>query len=200
MRQFSLFLLLTIILSACAPAPTPTATALPPTPTPIPPTATTVPTPTIIPPEPRPTFTNLLVYDMPEMYQVKIRTVEFQTLHQPVEKLLMDVYYPPDWQPGAPLAAVIMANAFPKGDGRNDWALPSWARLIAANGLIGVTYDTKYANDLDAVAEHLRAHAAELGVDGNRLGVMGGSSNAWQIRGVVLCRHIYAGQLHAGRV
>ena len=183
MKNTVCVLLFVIVLSACAPAatptltlPPPTATVPPPTATPLPPTAPP-PTATPTPPEPRSGFNNLLVYDIPEMYQVKIKTVEYQTLHQPAETLLMDVYYPSDWQPNTSLAAVIMANAFP-GDGRNGWTAPSWARLIAANGLIGVTYDTKYADDLDAVAEHLRAHAADLGVNGDRLGVMGGSSNA----------------------
>ncbi len=120
---------------------------------------------------------------MPEMYQVKVKTLEFQTLHQAPEMLAMDVYYPPDWQPGAALPAVLMANSFPLTAefgkcGRNCYSFPSWGRLIAANGLIAITYDSKYPNDLEALAEHVRANAADLGIDGNRLGVMGVSSDA----------------------
>jgi dienelactone hydrolase len=183
-----------LIAGACAapvlPTPTPTATPMPPTvtvppptATPVPPTATVPPPPTVPPAPTQPSFENMLVYDMPEMYQVKIKTFQFQTLHQPPELLTMDVYYPPNWQPGSRLPAVLMANSFPLSAefgkcGRNCYSYPSWGRLIAANGLIAVTYDTKYANDLEALAKYVRANGVDLGIDGDRLGVMGVSSDA----------------------
>ncbi len=128
-------------------------------------------------------FKNDLVYDLPEMYQVKVKTTQYQTLSQPAKMLAMDVLYPPNWHPGLRLPAVLFANDFPLSSeygkcGKSCYPYPSWGRLVAANGLIAVAYDSDYANDLEAVAEHIRSNAADLGIDGDRLGVMGVSSDA----------------------
>ena len=125
----------------------------------------------------------MLVYDQPEMYQVTVKTVQYQTLSQPPKMLSMDIYYPPGWQPGSRLPAVLFANDFPLRSkfgkcGRTCYTYPSWGRLVAANGLIAVTYDSEQFTDLEAVAEHVRSNGADLGIDGDRLGVMGVSSDA----------------------
>jgi dienelactone hydrolase len=148
--------------------------------TPVPPTAT--PEPTQVP------FNNKFIYDIPAMDAVNIKTVKYETLSEPVKPLALDIYIPPEREAGALLPAVIMANAFPLTApplpditwSRNDpgsW-FPYWGRIIAANGLIAIGYDTLYPNDLEAVVKYLQQNSAALGIDANRLGVMGCSSDA----------------------
>ena len=48
----------------------------------------------------------------------------------------------------------------------------SWARLAAATGLVAITYVNRApATDVDAVLQHVRQHAEDLGVDERRIGV-----------------------------
>jgi hypothetical protein len=48
----------------------------------------------------------------------------------------------------------------------------SWARLLAASGMVGVVYETRNpAADADAVLACVRKNAAGLGIDATRLGV-----------------------------
>jgi dienelactone hydrolase len=171
------------LLTACAAAPTVTPPTITPALTLPPPTATAVPPPPPTATPPTTPFENMLVYDQPEMYQVTIRTDQYQTLTQPAKMLPMDIYYPPSWQPGTRLPAILFADAFPLSSelgkcGRLCYTYPSWGRLVAANGLIAVTYDSEQASDLEAVAEHVRANGASLGIDGDHLGVMGVSGDA----------------------
>jgi dienelactone hydrolase len=54
----------------------------------------------------------------------------------------------------------------------------AWARLVAASGLVAVTYENRDpAADLPAVLQHLRDHGAALGIDARRIGLMGFSGN-----------------------
>lgn len=158
----------------------PTSTFPPPTvtqtPTLPPPTATLEPT--------QRTFVNPLIYDTPEMYQVNIETVQFPTLSDPSVTLPMNIYYPPDRQADKLLPAVILPNDFQK-NGKLSLQLggllwigwEAWGRIIAANGLIAVAYDTLYPNDLEAVVTYIQQNSIELGIDGNRLSLFAMSSN-----------------------
>jgi len=48
----------------------------------------------------------------------------------------------------------------------------SWAKLVAASGLIAVTYlNHDPERDLDALLQHIRENAEELGIDERRIGV-----------------------------
>ncbi len=177
------------LLPACSqnntPVP-PTATQLPPTFTPVVPTAT-LPPPTMTPEPTRAPYVNLLIYDTPEMYQVTIQTVYYRTISEPAETLAMDIYYPPDRKADTLLPAVLIANAFPLNApplegfswSRTSNYFENWSRLIASNGLIAVAYDTLYPNDTEAVVKHIQQNSAELGIDGNRLGIFGSSSHAY---------------------
>jgi hypothetical protein len=55
----------------------------------------------------------------------------------------------------------------------------SWARLIAASGLIAITYSTGEdpAADTRTVSNHLHAHGSTLGIDTSRLAVWACSSH-----------------------
>ena len=177
--RFTFTLLLIGILAGCA-APTqilPTPTATLPSPT------ATLPLPTPMPKPTRTQFVNPLIYDIPEMYQVNIETVQYHTLNDPSLTLPMDIYYPPNRQADQPLPAVILPNTWQRS---GKWYLENehellvlfegWGRIIAANGLIAVTYDTLYPNDLEAVVRHIQQNSTEYGIDGNQLGLFAGSA------------------------
>jgi len=55
----------------------------------------------------------------------------------------------------------------------------NWAQLAAASGLVGVTYENEDpAADVHAVLAYLHEHAAELGIDAERIGIWACSGNA----------------------
>lgn len=198
---------LILAMSACNPVPTPppsiatlapssppltalpTSTSLSPTSTlaPSSPPPTAVPSATSLPPtqtvEPtKKPFVNVLVYELPEMYQVSISTIQYTTVSEPQKTLDMDIFYPLNRQPGESLPAVILANDFaltkyPEYGSRSFDLFQSWGRLIAASGMIAVAYDTLYPDDLQAVVNHIQEHDVELGIDANQLGLWSASSH-----------------------
>src|SRR5205823_9904212 len=51
-------------------------------------------------------------------------------------------------------------------------------RLIAASGLVAVTYMNRQpAADLDSLVRHIRENDAALGIDGSRMGIWASSGN-----------------------
>ena len=54
----------------------------------------------------------------------------------------------------------------------------SWGRLVAASGMIGVTYTNHEAKDAHAMLAYLRANAAALGIDDQRIAIWACSGNA----------------------
>jgi len=107
----------------------------------------------------------------------------YPTLADPTQSLLMDIYYPSDRQAGKLLPAVIMANDFMMNGAwmQGNEELPNyysaWCRILAINGIVGVTYDTLHPDDIDAVVKYIQENGPQLGIDGNRLGLFGSSSN-----------------------
>ena len=216
-RGFVYFLLL-VISVACSPkstqaplantlppptntVPPPTDTLVPPTVTPLPPTDTPAPpTETPLPPTNTPTptpagFVNQLIYDIPEMYSVTVQTAEFpegsafQLPGTKLDNLPMYIFYPPGWQGGELLPAVILPNTWDL-DREDDWPIAgigsisnfeSWGRMIAANGLIAIAYETKNPNDLDALVKYIQESGSEYGIDATRLGLFGTSGNGWLV-------------------
>ncbi len=168
----------------------PTETLPPPTDTPVPPTGTPVP-PADAPTPTTAGFVNKLIYDIPEMYSVTVQTVEYPiaaTFELPgaqAKTLPMYIFYPPDWQAGEMLPAVILPNAWDL-DEKGKWPDPnvgvfanyeSWGREFAANGLISIAYETKNANDLEALVKYIQEKGSEYGIDASNLGLFGVSSN-----------------------
>jgi hypothetical protein len=100
--------------------------------------------------------------------------------------LAMDLYYPPDWTPGARLPAAVIVLGYSDVGFRNAlgcqyremaWSV-SWGRLIAASGIIAITYTNREPlADLRALLEHLQKNAASLGVDRQRIAIWGASGN-----------------------
>jgi acetyl esterase/lipase len=121
-----------------------------------------------------------VVYQVPGMDRVAVRkNLKYTT--NPNPNLLMDVYIPPRLAKGARRPAVVFihggtAQQFtPK-----DWGIYiSWGRLVAASGLIGVTFTHRLgypkprlaeaAEDLTAALNYIRANAESLRIDKDRI-------------------------------
>jgi len=122
-----------------------------------------------------------VVYTLPGMADVATRQVAYG------DGVAIDLYLPPR-PPGATgrSAAVVFAIGYPDpgaeqvfGCKMKDMAsYVSWARLVAASGMIGVTYSNRVPDDAHAVVAHLRANAAALGIDEARIAVWGCSGNS----------------------
>jgi hypothetical protein len=125
-------------------------------------------------------LTRPVVYRIPLMDAVTVRqNVTYR--NGSAGPLVMDLYDPPARAPGATsLPAVVIAMGYPDPAGRfraTGWTT-SWARLIAASGLVAVAYAAEDpAADLPLLLAHLRANAGALGLDPRRTGLLAGSGN-----------------------
>lgn len=123
-----------------------------------------------------------IVYSVPGMERVQVRKNVAYKKADSVD-LKMDVYSPPNLKRRSRLPAVIFLSGGvdlrletkPK-----DWpAYVSWGRLVAASGMIGVTFTYRLgfprrqyeegASDLMDLIAHLRSNAESLNIDGDRL-------------------------------
>lgn len=103
------------------------------------------------------------------------------------EPLALHVYMPSAVALSSPPPAVILVPGYPDPGFRRFFGLGfegmgstrSWARLIAAWGMAAITFTNREpAADARALLHHVREHAKELGVDGDRLGLWSSSGNA----------------------
>jgi hypothetical protein len=126
-----------------------------------------------------------VLYTMAGMDAVTVRKdVPYRTTD--AGKVTMDVYAPAEWKDGVGTAAVIVVTGFSDvgaqkmlGSTFKQMAsYVSWARLIAASGLVAVTYTNHDAGDVDDVLAYVRGHAAALGIDENRIGLWSCSGHA----------------------
>jgi dienelactone hydrolase len=135
-----------------------------------------------------------LVYTMPGVDAVTVRRdVAYRAIDGGA--LGMDVYYPPAGA-GRVLSdppdavsqrpAVVFATGFSDAGARamlgcaakEMESLMGWARLVAASGMVAVTYENREpAADVHAVLRHVRQHGASLGIDGDRVGLWGCSGH-----------------------
>lgn len=100
------------------------------------------------------------------------------------QRLTLDLYYPPDArpEPDSALAAVVFVLAFPDSTLEvplKDYGqYTSWARLVAAEGMVGVVYEVADpVRDLRSVMGHLRREAGHLGIDPQRVALWSCSGN-----------------------
>jgi acetyl esterase/lipase len=100
--------------------------------------------------------------------------------------LAMDVYYPPKMPSETRLPAVLFVTGFPDPGAvrmlgckmKDMGSYVSWARLVAASGMIAVTSETvNPAIDVTAAFQHVQQNAGEFGIDETRLGVWSCSGN-----------------------
>ena len=125
-----------------------------------------------------------LVYTIPGAEAVTVRRdVPYRTTD--AGPLGIDLYYPPG-ATSAPRPAVVFATGFSDAGGRKMLGCAikemelyiGWARLVAALGMVAIAYENRDpAADIHAVLRSVRDNGAALGVDGQRIGLMGFSGN-----------------------
>ena len=126
-----------------------------------------------------------MAYPAPEADQVVVQAgVEY--VRTDAGPLTLDVYAPARRAPSVALPAIVLVAGYSDLGYENvmgcrfkDMAVStSWARLVASFGMIAVTYgNARPAEDLQAMLQYLREHAAELGIDAERLALWGQSGN-----------------------
>jgi acetyl esterase/lipase len=148
-----------------------------------------------------------IVYSIPGMDAVTVRhDVPYRATES--GSLVFDVYYPPGAANDRPLPAVLFIHGYsdagvpnPFGRGFREMGHPvSWARLIAASGLVAILYSNRQAvDDAQAILAHIRDEAPGLGIDGSRICLFASSGHVplalWllmqadrhEIRCAVLC-------------
>lgn len=127
-----------------------------------------------------------VLYTMPGMDAVTVRRdVTYRATE--ADALTMDLYYPPDSKHGARAPALIVVTGFSDAGARirlgcnfkDMESYVSWGRLIAASGLVAVTYTNRNpTTDVHAVLGYVRQNAATLGIDDTRVGVWSCSGHA----------------------
>ncbi|MFN7949810.1 MAG: alpha/beta hydrolase [Blastocatellia bacterium] len=126
-----------------------------------------------------------VVIELPGMDDVMIRRdLEYQ--RSEAGALTFDLYTPPGVQSDARLPAVVFVTGysdpgFQRMLGcrlKEMGSYVSWGQLTAASGLVAITYSAvDPANDVNALLDYLRQHAAELGIDEQQIGVWACSGN-----------------------
>jgi dienelactone hydrolase len=143
-----------------------------------------------------------VVLRMPCMDDVTVRAdVPYKTAETDASHR-MDLYYPPTPKAGPALPAVLFVFGYPDAgtrrkvgcSGKEMASYISWARLVASFGLVAITYTASEPDrDLLDLLEHLRTHAAELGIDARQIGIWSCSGN------VPVALSLLAGSLLAER-
>ncbi|HYE74974.1 MAG TPA: alpha/beta hydrolase [Blastocatellia bacterium] len=121
-----------------------------------------------------------VVYRVPGMDKVKIeKNLKYTSVNNP--HLLMDVYTPPNLAKGERRPAVLFIHGGAGAESRpKDWGIYiSWGKLIAASGLVGVTFTHRLGypkpllgeseSDVRAAIDYVRANADSLNVDKDRI-------------------------------
>lgn len=140
-----------------------------------------------------------VVMGAPGTDQVKVRA-GITYLRDARDTLAVDLYLPVDWKPGEKRPAVVFLNAIgdPQGQQKvKDWGIyKSWPRLIAANGMIGVSMETdgeRIPECLRKVFEFLATAGAKYGIDGSRMGCYAASANVTEASNYLLSDSAHAG-------
>ncbi len=134
--------------------------------------------------------TKPVVYQIPGMDAVRIeRDIRYH------DDLTMDLYRPPDSKPDARLPAVVFVLGYSDLGAEQIFGCKlkemecyvSWGKLVAASGMIGITYENHDPmRDLDALLAYIRENAATLGIDESRIGVWSCSGNVPRALGLLM--------------
>jgi dipeptidyl aminopeptidase/acylaminoacyl peptidase len=134
--------------------------------------------------QPRDMLQKTIVYEVPGMQQVNVRKdVPYKKVDE--QDLTLDVYYPLDFDQDMPLPAVLFVHGDAPPDflaHAKDWGqYVSWGQLIAASGLIAVTFNHRStqsliklddaASDVNDLLAFVNKHASDLGIDASMLGI-----------------------------
>lgn len=123
-----------------------------------------------------------VIYDVPATREVKVLgSVPYWK--DATHSLVCDVYVPPRLKAGEKLPVVVFLNAIGDrtGNSLKDWGIyRTWPRLIATQGMIGVSMQADSADALGSMRRliaFLGSDRAPAGVDGQRIGVYAASAN-----------------------
>jgi hypothetical protein len=125
-----------------------------------------------------------VIYEIPEMANVTKRNVVYDSDNN--VPLTMDIYYPPHLPPNSHLPVVIFVFGYPNSVILERFGIKlkdlgqyvSWGQLVAASGIIAVTYETTQPEkDIYSVLACVRKNAKVLQIDGNRIGIWACSAN-----------------------
>jgi dienelactone hydrolase len=126
-----------------------------------------------------------MIYPLPADDQIVVRAgVEYTRTE--AGPLTLDIYLPARLPPSVAVPAIVLVAGYSDvgyetvtGCRFKDMAMSTtWARLVASFGLAAVTYaNERPAEDLHGALTYVREHAAELGIDRERLALWGMSGN-----------------------
>ena len=124
-------------------------------------------------------FTRPLVYQIPEMGKVQIKTGNpYKTVHDTT--LHFDLYYPENYASKGPLPLVVFINL-----GNMEvpqWKVyQDWAKLVATRSMAAVVYQCRGNNlalsDTEDLISFLRSQSTALQLDPERMGIWACSAN-----------------------
>jgi acetyl esterase/lipase len=159
-----------------------------------------------------PTAGRELALQIRDMHQARVkRGIAYETVVGTT--LRMDVYRPRAASAAA-LPAVLLGGPPAYRAGKDSGQKVGWSQLIAASGLAAVAFDIRSDNfqttpfdpshDVAAAIAYVRAHAAELGIDADRLCTLGFSLGTapWHLwatmrdpQPYIRCNAVYYGPL-----
>lgn len=126
-----------------------------------------------------------VVYKIPNMQNVQVQHgVKYSTFND--TDLAMDIYYPPNLKSDTMLPVVIFVFGYSDSVIQKDIGSKlkdigqyiSWAELIAASGMIAITYETQQpGSDIDKLLKYIRQEAVSLKINGNKIGIWSCSAN-----------------------
>jgi acetyl esterase/lipase len=126
-----------------------------------------------------------VVYRLPGVEAVTVRRDMTYRVTE-AGPLSMDLYSPLHSKSGARRPAVVFVIGFSDVGAQKILGCPfremesyvSWARLVAASGMVAINYTNREpATDLRALLQHVRQDAESLGIDENRIGLWACSGN-----------------------
>jgi acetyl esterase/lipase len=124
-----------------------------------------------------------VVYRLPNMDQISVqRDITFKNVGD--LRLKMDVYYPADVKKDERRPVVVFIDGVGNRSDRpnfKDWGqYRDWGNLVAASGLAAINYDSRGEEavaDASSLLEYIRANAAKLSLDENRILIWACSAN-----------------------
>src|SRR5260221_11359401 len=125
-----------------------------------------------------------IVYEIPGMDQARVVENRVYKTVNGVD-LLLDAYYPANLRDGEQRPAVLFVHGLGPAELvkhiKNSGQYVSWGQLIAAGGLIAVTFNHRspdehiflgdVAGDVDDLVGYVRKHAEELRIDKERMAI-----------------------------
>lgn len=121
-----------------------------------------------------------VVYSIPGMDKVIVKSdLKYTDVNEP--HVLMDIYIPPRLKKDElrPLVLFIHGSVPPGSPAKNMGVYRSWGRLVAASGMVGVTFThrlgypkpqlSEASSDVNAAVNFIRTNAASLHIDKFRI-------------------------------